>query len=73
VSPARLPGMPALEKGELDNALKGLREGNAFRHKRENRRSQVFTGEQNFGSDAAMAADKLAGKKGQLVLPKQGK
>jgi len=33
-----------VQQGELDNALRGLKEGNAFRRKRENRRSIIVSG-----------------------------
>jgi len=36
--------MMGLQQGELDNALRGLKEGNAFRKKRENRRSILAQG-----------------------------
>ena len=36
--------MVGVQQGELDNALRGLKEGNAFRRKRENRRSIIVSG-----------------------------
>ena len=47
-----MPAMPTMQQGELDNALRGLKEGNAFRRKRENRRSMMATD----GDDATGAA-----------------
>ena len=70
----QLPGvpvmsaMPTMQQGELDNALRGLKEGNAFRRKRENRRSMLVT-DSDETAEAVISLQKM--KVPPPVMPKK--